>query len=128
MPSTKDPAGRLTPYVQELLDNEYARDNLREGAGRLRDAYERSRKRRVKATKDGKLRRQIGSAAASIAEGGKALASGRRKPQRRGRKLLPALALGVGVGAGVALAAKPELRARVLTPGSGSTPAGGEQA
>jgi hypothetical protein len=126
MPSTTRSAGRLAPYVQELLDNEYARDNLREGADRLRAAYERSRKRRVKVARDGKLRRQIGSAAASIAEGSKALSSGRRKPRRRGRRMLPALALGVGVGAGVALAAKPELRARARE--MGSPPGGGEQA
>jgi hypothetical protein len=45
MPAT-DMAARFTPYVQELLENEYARDNLREGADKLRAAYERSRKRR----------------------------------------------------------------------------------
>lgn len=45
MPAT-DMASRLTPYIEELLDNQHARDNLREGASQLRAAYERSKKRR----------------------------------------------------------------------------------
>jgi len=109
MPSTPD-STRIAPYIQELLDNEYARDNLREAATRLQDAYERSRKRRVKATRDEKLRRQLGIAAASIVEGGRALSDGRRKPVRRGRRRLAGLALGVGIGAGIAMASNPELR------------------
>jgi len=35
MPTT-DTASRLTPYIEELLDNEHARENLREGASQLR--------------------------------------------------------------------------------------------
>jgi len=126
MPSTKDSAARLTPYVRELLDNEYARDNLSEAGARLRDAYERSRKRRVKATRDAKLRRQLGIAAASIVESGKALSDGRRKPAvKKGRRRLAALALGLGVGAGIALASNPELRDDLL--GSDSPSPAGEQ-
>jgi hypothetical protein len=110
MPSATDSVSRLTPYVQELLDNDYARDNLRDGADKLRDAYQRSRKRRVQAAHDGKLRRQLGIAAVSLAEGGRALSSGRRKPKKsKGRRLL--LVLGIGaLGAGVALAVSEDLR------------------
>lgn len=34
MPAT-DTASRLTPYIEELLDNKHARENLREGATAL---------------------------------------------------------------------------------------------
>lgn len=109
MPAT-DAAPRLTPYIQELLDNEYARENLRDGAAKLRAAYERSRKRRVKAARDRKLGSQLGTAATSIGEGARALASGRRKPaKRRGRRLV--LFLGIGaLGVGLALATGGDLR------------------
>jgi hypothetical protein len=113
MPAT-DMTSRLTYYVEELLENDYAQDNLREGADKLRAAYERSRKRRVKAARDEKLQRQLGIAATSISEGAKAIASGRRKPpKRRGRwfrRLVGASAIGVGV----AFAVNEDLRSSVL--------------
>jgi hypothetical protein len=120
MPAT-DTASRLTPYIEELLDNEYARENLREGASQLRAAYERSQKRRVKATHDRKLHRKLESAGAALGAGAKALASGRRKPERRrGRRL--AWLLGIGVfGAGLALAANEDLRSSLF--GTSSHPA-----
>ncbi len=34
----------LGPFAEELLDNRYARENLREGAEKLRDAYNGRRK------------------------------------------------------------------------------------
>jgi hypothetical protein len=113
------PATDLAPYVEELLENEYARDNLREGAERLRSAYGRSRKRRVRATRDEKLRHQLQAAVAAIGVGGKALASGRRKPPRRRGRALLALLAGLGIGAAVALAANEDLRSKLL--GSGAS-------
>jgi hypothetical protein len=108
MPATA--ASRLTPYVQELLDNEYAQKNLLDGAPKLRAAYERSKKRRVKAARDRKLRRQLRVAAISLGEGAKALAGGCRKPpKRRGRRLVMFLGIGA-VGTGVALATSEDLR------------------
>jgi hypothetical protein len=101
-----DVTSRLTPYVQELIENEYARDNLREGADKLRSAYERSRKRRVKAARDEKLRRQLETAAVSLGEGAKALASGRRKPQKKRGRLLGTLLVAAAIGTAVAFAAK----------------------
>jgi hypothetical protein len=119
MPAAADTTSRLSPYVEELLENEYARDNLREGADRLRSAYERSRKRRVKAARDERLRHQLVAAVASLGVGAKALASGRRKPPRRRGRALLALLAGVAIGAAVALAANEDLRASLL--GSGSS-------
>jgi hypothetical protein len=114
-------ASRLTPYVEQLLEDESARENLRRGAGKLRDAYGRSQKRRVKATRDQKLRRQISTAAQSLGAGASAVVRGAEKPKkkRRGRLLLKLLAV-AAVGAGVALAVNEDLRSSLL--GSGSTP------
>jgi hypothetical protein len=111
MPAT-DTASRLTPYIEELLDNEHARENLRKGVSQLRAAYERSKKRRIKATRDRKLRRQLESAATALGAGAKALASGRRKPERRrGRRLVWLLGI---LGVGVVLAANEDLRSSLF--------------
>ncbi len=113
-PSPTDIPKQLKPIAEELLDNSYARENLQEGAEKLREAYERSRKRRVKPSKDRKLRKQIEAAVAAIDEGTAALAGGRRKPKRTGRKVvLTAIALAAG-GAAVVLATNEELRNSVL--------------
>jgi hypothetical protein len=113
MPAT-DMASRLTPYIEELLDNKHARENLREGASQLRGAYERSRKRRVKATRDRKLGRQLENAATALGAGAKALASGRRRPEKqRGRRLVWLLGIGI-FGAGLALAANEDLRSSLF--------------
>jgi hypothetical protein len=104
----------LKPLAEELLENNYARENLQEGAEKLRDAYERSRKRRVKPSKDRKLRKQIEAAVAALDEGTAALASGRKKPKRTGRNVVLAL-LGVAVaGAAAALATNEDLRNQVF--------------
>jgi hypothetical protein len=109
-----DTTSRLTPYIEELLDNEHARENLREGASQLRAAYERSKKRRVKAAHDRKLRRQLESAATALGAGAKALASGRREPvRRRGRRLVWLLGIGI-FGVGLALAASEDLRSSLF--------------
>lgn len=98
-------ASRLTPYVEQLAENEYARENLRKGAESLRAAYERSQKRRVKSAKDEKLHHQIESALASLTEGTRAFASGRQKPKRKWPKRLALLgAAGAAVAVGVSFA------------------------
>jgi hypothetical protein len=105
---------KLKPLAEELLDNSYARENLQEGAEKLREAYERSQKRRVKPSKDRKLRKQVEAALQAIDEGTAALASGRKKPKRTGRKLvLGAIAL-AAAGAAAVLATNEDLRNKVL--------------
>lgn len=99
-------ASRLAPYLQEALDNKEVQEQIRRGADRLRSAYGRSRKRRVKAARDAKLRRQVAEGTRAFVLAAKAIAGQPRKPKRRwGRRLLIFLTLGV-VGGGVALALK----------------------
>ncbi len=122
-PSPTTIPSALRPLAEELLENSYARDNLTEAAEKLREAYQRSQKRRVKPSKDRKLRKQIEAAMAAFDEGTAALASGRKKPKRSGRKLgLTVLGLAAAGGAAV-LATNEELRDQVL----GSARALGEE-
>jgi hypothetical protein len=122
-----DIASRLSPYVEELLDNEYARENLRGGGEKLRGAYERAKKPRVKAARDRKVRRQLASAATMIGTGVKALASGRRKPPSHRRRRLLLLGVGIG-GAGLAVAANEDLRSSLFGDGSEAQAPGREEA
>jgi len=94
-----DAPNRLLPLAEELLENNYARENLQEGAEKLRDAYGRARKHRVKPSRDGKLRRQFEAAIAALDEGTAALASGRRKPKHTNRKVLGGLLVAAAAGA-----------------------------
>jgi hypothetical protein len=118
-----DAPSRLLPLAEELLDNDYARENLREGAEKLRAAYGRARKRRVKPSQDRKLRRQFEAAIAALDEGTAALASGRKKPKRTGRKVALALLGVAAAGAAAALAVNEDLRNSVI----GSARALGEE-
>jgi hypothetical protein len=122
-PSPTDIPASLKPLAEELLDNSYARENLQEGAEKLRDAYERSRKRRVKPSRDRKLRRQIEAAVHALDEGTAALASGRKKPKRTGRKVALTLIGVAAAGAAAVLATNEDLRNQVL----GSAKALGEE-
>jgi hypothetical protein len=118
-----DAPSRLLPLAEEILDNRYARENLREGTEKLRGVYGRARKRRVKPASDRKLRKQFEAAIAALDEGTAALASGRKKPKRTGRKVvLTMVALGVA-GTAAALALNEDLRESVL----GSAKALGEE-
>jgi hypothetical protein len=79
----KEQAARLAPYAKERLENEYAREKLRDGVEKLRAVYRRGQKRRVEPTRDERLREQLRSATRSLTEAGQALGSGRRKPKPR---------------------------------------------
>jgi hypothetical protein len=122
MPIT-DLGSRFSPLAEELLENRYARENLRESAEKLRDAYARAQKRRVKPSRDRKLRAQFEEAIAAFDEGSAALLSGRRKPRQTGRKVVVGLALVGAAGLGVALAVSEEVRESVF----GSARALGEE-
>jgi hypothetical protein len=118
-----DVSTKLGPIAEELLENSYARENLRESAEKLRDAYGRAQKRRVKPSRDRKLRAQFEQAIAAFDEGSAALLSGRRKPRRTGRRLVLGLAALGAAAFGAALAMNEELRASVF----GSAKALGEE-
>jgi hypothetical protein len=112
--SPTDIPSRVKPLAEEILDNDYARENLQEGAEKLRDAYDRSRKRRVKPSRDRKLRKQVESAIKAIDEGTAALASGRRKPSHRGRNMVLGVLAVTAAGTAVALAVNEDLRSSVF--------------
>ncbi|MBA3865275.1 MAG: hypothetical protein H0X42_02830 [Solirubrobacterales bacterium] len=118
-----DSMARIAPYIEQLLDDESARQSLRQGTETLRSAYERSRKRRVNASSDRKLRRQLQSAARSLSEGVGALTKDAQKARkvRRGKGLLAVLAL-AAVGAGVAFALSEDLRSTLLDSADGDAP------
>ncbi len=105
---------RLPPIAEELLENRYARENLRTGGEKLRDAYRRAQKRRVRPSRDRKLRRQLEAAITALDEGTAALAGGRRKPRRTGRRVALSLLVLAAAGAAAALALNEELRHSVL--------------
>src|ERR1700720_4221967 len=92
---------KITPYFKEMLENGYAREQLRDGAADIQAAIERSRKGRVKPAKDKKLRREVKAAAAALGEGAQALASGRQKPKRRWPKRVLLVLIGGGAAAGL---------------------------
>src|SRR5204863_494380 len=79
-----DRAARLAPYVQEVVDNSDVRRNLRDTAEHLRDAYQRSQKRRVKAA-------LVGAAVA--------LSEALRRQARPARLVAPEAAQRAGTGA-----------------------------
>ena len=112
--AANDIATHAGVYAQRLIDNEYAQKNLAQAAESLRAARRRASKRRVKPTRDEKLRGQIRQAALSIAEAASALKTGRQKPKRRrGRRIMVVLGLSAGAAAAV-LAANEELRHEIL--------------
>lgn len=102
--------------IEQLLDNDYAQQQLRDGIRSLGAAYRRAQKRRAKAAGDARLRRQVKTAAAQIGEATSAFRSNRQKPKPRwGRRLLVLAAVG-GIGIAVALAA----RGGETSPGGGA--------
>lgn len=79
---TIDSLSDVGGYVRGAVDNEYAIEKLISGADELRSAFERSRKRRVDPVDDKKFHRQLESGLAALAEGSRALTSGRDHPRR----------------------------------------------
>jgi hypothetical protein len=96
-------ASRLAPYVRETLENREVQEQIRRSAKRLRSAYLRGRKRRIKAARDEKVRRQAREGAIALVLAARAIASGARKPDHRPRRRRIVLVLALGA-AGTALA------------------------
>jgi hypothetical protein len=101
--------------VTNLIDNEYAQEQLADGMRNLRGAYERAAGRRAaKAAEDKKLYRRLRRGVASTLEGVTALRADRRRPKRRWPKLLAVAGGGLAAAGAVAVTRKS---------GDGSTPA-----
>lgn len=117
---------RAAPFIERMLENRYAQENLNDGIESLRAAYRRASKRRVEPTRDEKLRNQLRQAALSITEAARAFKSGRTKPKPRwGRRVVAVAAVGAA-GTVAAFAASEQLRNAVF--GDGSESVEGEDA
>ncbi len=96
---TMDSITDVGGHVKDAVDNEYAIGQLLSGVDDLRAAFERSRKRRVDPIGDRKLHRRVEKGLAELAEGSRALATGRDHPRRRwGRRIAIVVGL-AGIGA-----------------------------
>jgi hypothetical protein len=108
-------AATTSPWVQRLVQDEELRDNFRVAFESARDAYERlsDGKSPRELVEDKKIQADIKQAADALKDAGSALKEGpkpkRRKPKRRGRKLVLLL-----IGFGLALAVSEDFRAKVL--------------
>jgi len=104
-------AARSNPYVNQLIEDDDLRDNLRTAFESARKAYGRiNGKGPVKAlTEDKKVQKELREAASSLRDAADTLRGAKAKKSRGGRKLLLVL-----VGAGLALALSEGLRKKVL--------------
>ena len=104
-------AARNNPYVNQLIEDDELRDNLRTAFESARKAYGRiNGKGPVKAlTEDKKVQKELREAATSLRDAADTLRGAKRKKSRGGRKLMLLL-----VGAGLALALSEGLRKKVL--------------
>jgi adenylosuccinate synthase len=106
-------AARSNPYVQQIVEDEDLRDNLRTAYESARKAYARmaNGKGPVKAvTDDKKTQRELKAAATSLREAADSLRGAKKKRKRGGKgKILLLL-----VGAAAALALSEGLRKKVL--------------
>ena len=83
------------PYVRHAFADEYVREQLREAAIGLRNAYGRAAQKRAQAVDDRKLYGSLRRAAGSIRNAAMALREP-DPPKRRGRKLLVLVLAGGG--------------------------------
>ena len=104
-------AARSNPYVNQIIEDDELRDNLRTAFESARKAYGRiNGKGPVKAlTEDKKVQKELREAASSLRDAADTLRGANKKKSRGGRKLLLVL-----VGAGLALALSEGLRKKVL--------------
>ena len=112
--AVSDQAARLAPYVEQLLDDDKVRKNIRRAADATREAYGRARgkKEASKTLKDRKVQRRVQEAMQAAGEVANRLARGPQKPKRTRRgRALAGLAIGAG---GLALALNSEVRQKAL--------------
>ena len=104
-------AARNNPYVNQLIEDDELRDNLRTAFESARKAYGRiNGKGPVKAlTEDKKVQKELREAATSLRDAADTLRGAKKRKSRGGRKLVLLL-----VGAGLALALSEGLRKKVL--------------
>jgi len=104
-------AARSNPYVNQLIEDDELRDNLRTAFESARKAYGRiNGKGPVKAlTEDKKVQKELREAATSLRDAADTLRGAKKRKSRGGRKVVLLL-----VGAGLALALSEGLRKKVL--------------
>jgi ferric-dicitrate binding protein FerR (iron transport regulator) len=131
MAKTTRPKSAL-PYIQQLLEDEFVQEQLREAVGAIRTAYVRARRQRGQATEDKRLYSSLRQAATSIRNAGIALQRRKPEPKRRKRKAVTvALAIGGCVAMTIRLQKLQSQQARdsqSATAGAQSFPAGGPDA
>ena len=105
-------AARNNPYVNQLIEDDELRDNLRTAYESARKAYGRiNGKGPVKAlTEDKKVQKELREAAGSLRDAADTLRSANKRKKRSGGRKLVLLF----VGAGLALALSEGLRKKVL--------------
>ena len=108
-----DQAARVAPYVEQVLEDDHVRKNLRRAVDASREAYGRARgKEASKALKDRRLQRRVQEAMDAAGEVVRAIARG---PQRRKRARRVRTLAGVAIGGGgLALALNADARRKAL--------------
>ena len=86
--ATSSKAKSALPYLQNLLEDEYVQEQLRDSVRALRDVYGRAAREREQAADDKRLYQDLRRAATSIRDLTKAFRKPEPPPKRRGRNLL----------------------------------------
>jgi hypothetical protein len=89
-------ARSATPYVQRLLEDRHAQEQLRSAASSLRAVYRRASRQGAQATEDKRLYGQLRQSATSIRAAIVALQQPQPQPKHRARKLAGAALIGGG--------------------------------
>jgi len=76
---------KITPYLEEVLENGYAREQLRGGGTKLRSAVQHARKSRVKPASDKKIRRELTAAQPPSVRESRLSPMGVKSPRGAGR-------------------------------------------
>jgi hypothetical protein len=103
---------RAATFAGKLIENDYAQEQLRNGALQLQAAVRRASGRKAAdAALDKKIYARVGSAATSLREGAAALVAGRQKPKPNWTRRIVLVS---AIGGVAAAAANEDLRNRVM--------------